>query len=35
MEVSPNWYVAIKHWGSSSIRVIIVNYQTSELQCNY
>ena len=24
--VSANWYVAIKYWRSSSIRVIFVNY---------
>ena len=35
MEVSADWCVAIEHWRSSSIRVIFVNYQTSELQCNY
>ena len=35
MEVSANWCVAVEHWGSSSIRVIFVNYQTSKLQCNY
>ena len=35
MEVSTDWCVAIEHWGSSSIRVIFVNYQTSKLQCNY
>jgi len=29
------WCVAIEHWGSSSIRVIFVDYQTSKLQCNY
>ena len=33
--VSADWCVAIKHWRSSSIRVIFVDYQTSELQCNY
>jgi len=35
MGVSANWCVAVKHWRSSSIRVIFVDYQTSELQCNY
>jgi len=35
MEVSANWYVAIKHQRSSSIRVIFVDYQTSKLQYNY
>ena len=33
--VSTNWYVAIEHWRSSLIRIIFINYQTSELQCNY
>jgi len=31
MKVSTDWYVAIKHQRSSSIRVIFVDYQTSEL----
>ena len=35
MRVSADWCVAIEHQRSSSIRVIFVNYQTSELQCNY
>ena len=35
MKMSTNWYVAIEHWGSSSIEVIFVDYQTSKLQCNY
>ena len=35
MRVSANWCVAIEHQRSSSIRVIFVDYQTSELQCNY
>ena len=35
MEVSTNWIAAIEHWGSSSIKVIFVDYQTSELQYNY
>jgi len=35
MGVSANWCVAIEYWRLSSIRVIFVDYQTSELQCNY
>jgi len=35
IDVSTNWYITIKHQRLSSIRVIFVNYQTSELQCNY
>jgi len=35
MGVSADWCVAIEYWGLSSIRVIFVIYQTSELQCNY
>ena len=35
MGVSADWYVAVEYWRLSSIRVIFVNYQTSELQCNY
>jgi len=35
MRVSANWCVAIEYWGSSSIRVIFVDYQTSKLQYNY
>ena len=35
MEMSANWSVTVEHWGSSSIRVIFVDYQTSKLQCNY
>ena len=35
MGVNADWYVAIEHQGLSSIRVIFVDYQTSELQCNY
>ena len=35
MGVSANWCVAVEHQGSSSIRIIFINYQTSELQCNY
>ena len=33
--VSADWYVAIEHWRSSLIRIIFVDYQTSELQYNY
>jgi len=35
MGVSADWYVAVEYWRSSSIRVIFVDYQTSELQYNY
>ena len=35
MEVSTNWCVVIEHWRLSLIRVIFVNYQTSELQFKY
>ena len=35
MGVSADWCVAIEHWGLSSIRVIFIDYQTSESQCNY
>jgi len=35
IEMSTNWYVTIEHWRLSLIRIIFVNYQTSELQCNY
>ena len=35
MEVSADQCVTVEHWGLSSIRVIFVDYQTSELQCNY
>jgi len=35
MKVSTDWYVTIKHQRLSSIRIIFINYQTSELQCNY
>ena len=31
MGVSADWCVTVEHWRSSSIRVIFVNYQTSEL----
>jgi len=33
--VSADWCVVIEHWRSSSIRVIFIDYQISELQCNY
>jgi len=33
--VSADWCVTVEHWRLSSIRVIFVNYQTSELQYNY
>ena len=33
--VSTNWCVAVEHQRLSSIRIIFVDYQTSELQCNY
>jgi len=33
--VSSDWYVVVEHWKSSSIRIIFVDYQTSELQYNY
>ena len=29
--ISADWYVAIEHWRLSSIRIIFINYQTSEL----
>ena len=35
MGVSADWCVTVEHQRSSSIRVIFVDYQTSELQCNY
>ena len=35
IEVSADWYVAIEYWKLSSIKVIFVDYQTSELQYNY
>ena len=35
MEVSTDWYITIEYQGSSSIEVIFINYQTSELQYNY
>ena len=33
--MSANWCAAVEHWRLSSIRVIFIDYQTSELQCNY
>ena len=35
MGVSADWCVAVEHWRSILIRVIFIDYQTSELQCNY
>ena len=35
MGVSADWCVAVEYWRLSSIRVIFINYQTSELQYNY
>ena len=35
MGMSVNWCVVIEHQRSSSIRVIFIDYQTSELQYNY
>ena len=35
IEVSTDWYITVKHWRLSLIEVIFVDYQTSELQCNY
>ena len=35
MRVSTDECVAVEYWGSSSIRIIFVDYQTSKLQCNY
>ena len=35
MGVSTDWCITVEYWGSSSIKVIFVDYQTSELQCNY
>ena len=35
MEVNPDWYVTVEYQKSSSIRVIFINYRTSELQYNY
>ena len=33
--MSADWCVTVEHWESSSIGIIFVNYQTSELQYNY
>jgi len=33
--VSADWCVTVEHQRLSSIRIIFVDYQTSELQCNY
>ena len=35
MGVSADWCVAVEHQRLSSIRVIFIDYQTSELQYNY
>jgi len=35
MRMSVDWCVTVEHWRLSSIRVIFINYQTSELQYNY
>ena len=35
MRMSANWCIAVEHWRLISIRIIFINYQTSELQCNY
>jgi len=35
MRVISDWHVIIEYWILSSIRVIFVDYQTSELQYNY
>ena len=35
IEVSTDWCITVEHQRSSSIRIIFVDYQTSELQCNY
>ena len=35
MGVSADWCVAVEYQRLSSIRIIFINYQTSELQCNY
>jgi len=34
-EVSTDWCVTVEHQELSSIIFIFVDYQTSELQCNY
>jgi len=35
IEVSANKCIAIEYQKLSSIRIIFINYQTSELQCSY
>jgi len=35
MKVGVDWYVAVEHQRSGSIRIIFVDYQTSKLQHNY
>ena len=35
MGVSTDWCVTVKHWKLSSIRIIFIDSQTSELQYNY
>ena len=35
MGVSTDWCVAVEHQRLSSIQIIFVDYQTSELQYNY
>jgi len=35
MGVSTDWCVAVEHWRLNSIRIIFVDYKTSELQCYY
>ena len=35
MEISTDWCVTVEYQELSSIEVIFVDYQTSELQCNY
>ena len=34
MGVSIDWCVTIEYWRSSSIKIIFIDYQTRELQCN-
>ena len=31
MRVSTDWYVVVEHWRSILIRIIFIDYQTSEL----
>jgi len=35
MRMSADWCVTVEHWRLSLIRIIFIDYQTSELQCNY